>query len=320
MSRVRALRADDANAVMTAAATTFPPGNPYGVLGFGFGRRTRSGRTSQTRCLNAYVLHKHAEPEHPVPAIAVDAIGLVVKPNVVGVGSFPKAHDAGPINPPMTGLYPGAAILAQGRVPQFGGVACVLGDASGPTHLLTAGHLFPTGQVNVEVLGAMRGGPRVVIGRLAVDLLDQPFSAMAFPMDAALVALTPQGVQIVQRSSEGPRLADVLDTDAMSAIAVTAFLATAHDFSHPTTTLDGPVTIELSSKARDTYTVSQGIGTHAAITNEGDSGTILFNGRSESALAVGICVGELGSMAVCEPVVRALAVLRQGTGLSLLLQ
>jgi hypothetical protein len=302
---------------MAAAEAMFPPDNPYGVLAFGFGRKIRSGRTSRTRCLNVYVLQKHVAPERPVPPVVVESAGLTLRPDVIGVGVPPRPHDGDAIAPPMTGLYPGAAILVRGRVSEFGGVACVLGDAGGPTHVLTAGHLFPSGQPGVEVLGARRGGPRVVVGNLVANLLDQPFPSMTFPIDAALVALTFDGVQIASASTEGPRIADVLDGDAMRGIAVMAFLPTSHDFSHGTTTLDGPVTVHMSAAARGTYTVRQALGTHAAVTNDGDSGTIFFNGHSDSALVAGLCVGEFGPMSVCEPFVRALTILREGTGLQL---
>jgi len=311
----RRLRKSDWAPLMDAARTHFPPGNKYGVLGFGIHRKTTAGRTSSEPALNAYVVHKHEQPKHPVPLIRVKKLGLSVRPDVIGVGANPRSH-AG-FTPPFTGLYPGAAIRAQGRVVEFGGVACLLGDATGPTHLLTAGHLFASGQAQTPVFSGRRAAPPLVVGTLAVNLLDQPFAFMTEPLDVALVALNPAGVRLAAASSDGPKLTGSVAADAAGGLEVTAFLPTAHDASRATATLAGPVEVQMDSSARGTYTVSGALGTEAVVTNSGDSGTILYNGERGDALAVGICVGQFGAMSVFEPLARALGVLRQGTELEL---
>lgn len=313
--RGRRLRKGDWARVMDAARTQFAPGNGYGVLGFGIDRKTTAGVRTREPALNAYVVHKHERPEHPVPLVRVARLGLSVRPDVIGVGASPRLH-AG-FTPPFTGLYPGAAIRAQGRVVEFGGVACLLGDDTGPTHLLTAGHLFPSGQARVAVFAGRRAGLPLVVGALAVNLLDQPFAFMSAPLDVALVALNPAGKRLAAASDDGPKLTGSVPADAAGELEVTAFLPTAHDCSRTTTTLAGPLDVQMESAARGSYTVSGALGTAAVVTNAGDSGTILYNGERDDALAVGVCVGQFGAMSVFEPLARALGVLRQGTELEL---
>lgn len=315
--KTRRLRKSDWAPLMAAARAHFPPGNEYGVVGFGIDRKVTAGSRSSELTLNAYVVHKHERPKHPVPLVRVKKLGLSMRPDVIGVGAHPRTH-AG-FTPPFTGLYPGAAIRAQGRVVEFGGVACLLGDDTGPTHLLTAGHLFATGQTQVPVFSGRRDGPALVVGSLTLNLLDQPFAFMTEPLDVALVTLNPAGVRLAAASSDGPKLTGSVPADAAGGLEVTAFLPTAHDASRGTTTLSGPVEVQMDSSARGTYTVSGALGTEAVVTNSGDSGTILYNGERADALAVGVCVGQFGAMSVFEPLARALGVLRQGTELKLAL-
>lgn len=303
--------------VMAAARRQFGPDNPYGVEAFGIDRKVTCGRRLHTSALNVYVVHKQAAPARAVPTLLVRGRGLRVRPDVVGVGAQPTGHDARRFAAPLLGLYAGAAIHVHGRVRQFGGVACLLGDGARPTHLLTAGHLFPKRQPNVEVLAARRGEAPSVIGRLQVNLLDAPFAELEHPLDVALVALTPRGVRMAEASQEGPRLRDFAAGDTLAGAPVSAFLPTAHDCSRPTELLDGPLDAQMRSAARGLYFVRQVVGTRAAISNPGDSGTILYNGPLAAALAVGICVGQFGAMTIFEPFERALLALRAGTELPL---
>jgi hypothetical protein len=302
---------------MAAARRQFGPGNPYGVQAFGIDRKVTCGRRLRTSALNVYVVHKQAAPTRAVPPLIVRSRGLRVRPDVVGVGAQPTGHDAKRFAPPLLGLYAGAAIHVQGRVRQFGGVTCLLGDGARPTHLLTAGHLFPKRQPNVEVLAARRGEAPSVIGRLQVNLLDAPFPELEHPLDVALVALTPRGVRMAEASQDGPKLCDFVASDTLAGAEVSAFLPTAHDCSRPTELLDGPLDAQMRSAARGVYFVQQVVGTRAAISNPGDSGTILYNGPLSAAFAVGICVGQFGAMTIFEPFERALLALRAGTGLPL---
>lgn len=303
--------------VLAAARRRFGKDNPYGIRAFGIDRRVKEGRRLGESALNVYVVHKQAEPEQRVPALVLRARGLTVRPDVVGVGAEPEGHDGARFSPPLLGLYPGAAIHVQGRVRQFGGVACLLGQGGRATHLLTAGHLFPTRQSGVEVLAGRRGEPPSVIGRLQVNLLDAPFGGVDHPLDVALVALTPRGMQMAEQSKDGVRLNDFIASDALAGADVNAFLPTAHDCSRATELLEGPLDAQMRSGARGVYFVQQVVGTRAVITNPGDSGTILFNGPLNAASAVGICVGQFGAMSIFEPFERALTALQEGTALPL---
>jgi hypothetical protein len=216
----------------------------------------------------------------------------------------------------MLGLYAGAAIRASGTIPEYGGVACLLGDGEATTHFLTAGHLFPPGRTNVDVVGGLRGRPPLVVGRLVANLLDQPYASMEFPIDVALVRLTAAGARVASVSHDGPTLQDFIPSDEASDIEVKAFLPTAHDYSRPTITLNGPLDAQMQSPTRGVYFVRNVIGTHAVITHRGDSGTILCDADS-GALAVGICVGQLGAISIFEPVARALTLLRENTDVAL---
>lgn len=300
--------------IMQAARKAFPAGNRYGVRAFGIDRKAKAGRRTREAALNTYVVRKLADPRHLVPKIAVPSRRLSVNPDVVGIGVEGKVHDTGQ-PPPMLGLYAGATIRVEGPIREFGGVACLLGNTT-PTHLLTAGHLFPRNRSSVEVTGGLRARPPVVVGRLLENLLDAPFPSMPFPMDVALVELTSAGARLASLAAGGPELADFVPSDETSNIEVKAFLPTAHDFSRPTETLDGPLDAEIRSPIRGDYFVRDVIGTHAVITHKGDSGTILCDAAS-GKFAIGVCVGQVGSMSVFEPLERALSLLRDSTGLPL---
>jgi hypothetical protein len=311
------MRKSDWPHVMAAARRKFGPANPYGVCAFGIDRKVTLGRTLSARALNVYVVHKHPKPERVVPTLVLRGGRLRVRPDVIGVGVQPRVHEASQIGPPMLGLYPGAVIHAHGRISQFGGVASLLGVGNGPSHLLTAGHLFPTNQRNVEVLAALRGGAPTVVGALVTNLLDAPFADVGHALDVALVALNADGIRIARQSQDGPQLKGFIGSDADGGIDVSAFLSTAHDCSRATTTLDGPLDAHMQSPARGVYLVQQVVGTRAVITNPGDSGTILYNGSLSAASAVGVCVGQFGAMSIFEPFDRALSALRARTGLLL---
>lgn len=313
----RTLRKADWPHVMEAARRKFGAGNPYGVVAFGIDRKVTSGQRLSTSALNVYVVQKQEAPARAAPALVLRNRGLRVRPDVVGVGVEPRGHEASRVAPPLLGLYAGAAIRVQGRVRQFGGVACLLGHGGRASHFVTAGHLFPTRQPNVEVLGARRGEPPGVIGRLQVNLLDARFPGMDHPLDVALVALNPRGVRMVEASQDGPQLRDFIGSDALAGADVSAFLPTAHDCSRATELLDGPLDAQMRSAARGVYFVQQVLATRAVITNPGDSGTILYNGSLSAASAVGICVGQFGAMSIFEPFERALTVLQEGTALPL---
>jgi hypothetical protein len=55
------------------------------------------------------------------------------------------------------------------------------------------------------------------------------------------------------------------------------------------------------------------VATRALVTNPGDSGTIFFD-ATNSAIAMGMCVGQLGNQSIFEPFDRAVRSCRQLTG------
>jgi hypothetical protein len=313
----RTLKKADFPLVMEAARRKFGPGNPYGVQAFGIDRRVTRGRRLRSAALNVYVVHKHAAPERAVPEVTVRGGKLKVRPDVIGVGADPQGHEVSRIAPPLLGLYAGAAIQVGGRIPRFGGVACILGSGGSPTHFVTAGHLFAPKRARTPVLGGRRGERPRVVGTLQLNLLDLPLPGLAFPLDVALIELNADGARLVSLSQDGPRLRDVLGSDTVAGAEVNAFLPTAHDCSRMTEILDGPLDAQMRSVARGVYRVQQVLGTRAVITNPGDSGTVLYNGALNTASAVGLCVGQFGAMSIFEPLDRALLALEQATALPL---
>ena len=310
----RRIRRADISAIMESARKTFGDGNAHGVLGFGIDRKVIAGRRVSERALNVYVAHKQATPDQPVAPLEVPERDLVVVPNVVGIGPSPNAHDSG-FKPPMTGVYAGAAIHSEATIKQFGGVAAVLGNGpQEPTHLLTSGHLFSAGGGRVAVTGGVPGSAQPQqIGTLELNLLDGPQPDGTAAIDAALVQLTPAGASAAVASTEGPRLREDAPDDELFSIEVLAFLPTTHDRSNATTTQDGPTDVFMTSPARGTYAVRGVVATRSLVTNPGDSGTIFID-ETNSGIALGICVGQLGTTSIFEPFDRALRFLRQLTG------
>src|SRR5205085_1640635 len=120
--------------------------NRYGVYAFGIGARTRRGRRRE-RTLVVYIVRKLVTPKHRVPPISFRHGGrtVTITPDVVATGGAMRACDG--TDSTYTGLHAGAAIAigSGGTRAVTGGIACLIGRGDGPTHLLTAGHLFPPG-------------------------------------------------------------------------------------------------------------------------------------------------------------------------------
>jgi len=301
-------------AVMNAAAKAFPPGNRFGVFAFGIGPRVAKGRETRTTTLNVYVRHKHAKVAPPVRSLSV-RVGsrrIQVRPDVIATGRLPRANDAA--SAIFTGVHTGAAIWAGAQSPQAGGIACLLGG-DGPTHLVTAGHIFERNAKGTPVFCASEpGGALQQVGTLAANLLDMQVDGMSFPIDAAAVLLTPAGQALAQQGGGAVVLKDSVPTSNVGAVASRAFLPTSNDYSRPTQTLVGPVTAHMKGGARPAaYTVTNVIGTAFAVTREGDSGTTLVS-TTQPSLGLGICVGEFQMMSLFEPLERAVTFLAQALG------
>jgi hypothetical protein len=179
----------------------------------------------------------------------------------------------------------------------IGGIACVLGDATGPTHIVTAGHLFFPAGVGTAVYAGLPGQPWLVIGKLARNLLDEPRA-----VDGALIELTPLGRRIALQTRElmlegklklpapaGAR--DVLPNER-----VYGFPSTRGEWTAPTDVepLD-PSMFHLFAPRRGTFTVQSGLRTVHALTNRGDSGSGLLVEQDQETLLVGLCSGGDGS-------------------------
>jgi hypothetical protein len=289
--------------VLAAARSQFTERNPHGVYAFGIGPHIRRGRARRQVTLNVYVKRKLDEPRAPVPELSVQ-VGkrtFTVKPNVVATGKRPRAAMAAP--GAFTGLHPGAAISTQGALAGRGAVACLLSAGSGPSHALTAGHLFAPGAQGAAVFAARSTtSPVVQVGAVIANFLDTD------NVDAAVVRLNRAGIAMV--TDGGPSLADFLAESSIFAKAATAFLASTNDFSRETTTSVGPMDALLTAPTRGTFWVRGAVGTDGEVTNLGDSGTILCSGASNQ-FAVGTCSGIFGAHSVFEPFERVLTLVQQ---------
>jgi hypothetical protein len=286
------------NPVMGAARALFGKRNHYGVVAFGIGPRIRRGRPSEEHALNVYVIRKEEKPRLEVPELSfsVGRSTWTVMPNVIATGKRPRASLGGA--PRYSGVHPGATITMRGTTPGRGALGCILSRGNGPTHALTAGHLFTSGSIGSSVFAATSpAAPVRAIGTLVANYLDSSEA------DAALIELNPTGVAMV--NTNGPRLSDFIGFDGSFLKLVRAFLATGNDFSREVSTGDGPMDALLSAPTRGTFLSRNTIPTDGEITNSGDSGTILCTGASNQ-FAVGLCSGALGAHSVFVPFSRAL--------------
>lgn len=303
---VRRLSAEKWPAVMAAAGELFGPDNPYDVVAFGIGPKRTGGRTLGYQTLVVYVERKEQQPSRPVPAVHFVHQGRSyrVQPDVRGVGRGPGPSYGSGLA--FSGLHPGAAISVDGRF--SGGVACLLGDGSGPSHLLTAGHIFPPGGAGTPVFAADSGtSADVHCGTLVRNLLDEAPLAGGYQLDVALVQLTSAGDGLVLAPGLiGPALAAISETVDTHNCQAQAFCPTTGDYSATVTTAWVPIVAQMV--AADTghrYTVGDVIQTDHAITAPGDSGTILFS-LTAPPRALGLCVGGFQGFSLFEPLARAL--------------
>lgn len=303
-------------AALRAARRAFPAANPYGVLGFGISRVRRRGRRLTHTSLTIYVEKKLARPERPVPPLVFTDAGKRVRlaPDVRATGRQALAHAA--VATRFTGLHPGAPIKVG---IEWGGVGCLLTVDGTPTHLLTCGHLFESDAQGTAVFAG--DGPQATqIGRLVANLLDDSTLArsdLAFPMDAALVELTPQGTDLASSTASRLPVGGIRES-GLFGLDVQAFLATANDFSEVTTTGAGAVDFPgMNSEVRGLYPVQHVLKTNGALTQPGDSGTILLTTESPRR-AVGTCIGAVGTaMSLFEPFSRSIPSLAEATSLPL---
>lgn len=316
---LRRIRPEHQRAAVEAAAAAFPPGNPHGVFGVAIQRRRVRGRELGYPTLALFVERKLDDPRAAIEPIVFRhrRAALAVLPDVVATGSEAAASRGA--RAVFTGLHPGAAIrIASGRR-CAGGVACLLTLDDRPTHLLTAGHLFPPGSGSVAVRAA--SGPRgaeVDVGRLARNLLD----ASGRGIDVALVGLTEQGIDMAIQSARPSRAPVLRATPFVSAFVDAArlkvYLSRTGDYQPLRTASIGPSVFQLRSDCRPPHRVADVIATDFANNTRGNSGTILMTdedpvGGAMIGSAVGVAIGFAGAMSLHEPLDRALRAIRSAT-------
>ena len=312
------LQAQHARAVVEAAADAFAPGNPHGVVGAAVGPKRVRGRPTSELALIVFVPRKVDRPPAPVGPVTFMHRGArrEVMPDVVATG-----HRAGSVarhQPAFNGLYAGCSIQARSTKVVAGAVACLLGPSSGPTHLLTAGHLFAPGATNAKVEAAPGPQePAVVVGRLVRSLLDDPGAGA--PLDAALVALTPAGRRLALAGGKSPRLPRLapasFDTRHVATAWLRVFLPSTGDY---VARLEGDFRLNFyhaDSPFGGTQTLHNVIETGFVRNVDGDSGTILMTDDDGAvSRAVGIVVGHAGASSLHIPVDVALSQLAPELG------
>lgn len=303
---------------MKAAVEAYPPHNSYGVLGLSIQPKRVLGRARSTWTLAAFIRRKELEPSNPVRAVRFEHNGQLfeVKPDVVAMGRETVAASGHEAN--YSGLHAGAAIRIGTGSACVGGVACLLGKGAGPTHLLTAGHLFPVGATNAAVLAAIApGAAPQVVGRLELNLLERSSAAA----DIALVKLTTEGRQLAQSSGTAstlPRLLpDPFDAGSIGGVGLRVWLPLRGEFEGDLSGVFQLNSFTVSSGCRAAHRVENVILTGFAQNTEGNSGTVLMSDdHSGTCLgqAVGVAIGFAGSQSLHEPIDRALGNIAQDTG------
>jgi hypothetical protein len=284
--------------VIEGARRTFGAGNRFGVRAYAIGPCVREGRRLRALTLNAYVVRKSDEARIQIPTLSIEVGRKTwhVTPNVIATGKRPRASAGG--SPHFTGLHPGAPITVGGPVPGRGAIGCILGKSGEPTHMLTAGHVFPPAALGAKVFaGRSPNSPVSAVGKLVANFLDDE------GVDAALLELNATGVGLVNK--QGPRLSDFVSEVSCFDKLVRSFLAVTNDFSREVVTGPHGMDVHLSAPTRGVFLVKNVIPTDGEITNSGDSGTVLCAGAGNQ-LAVGICAGALGQHSVFEPTARVL--------------
>jgi hypothetical protein len=285
---------------MEAAREVFVPGNPQGVFAFGIAPRITRGVPSRWLTLNAYVQRKQRKPQARIEPLSFRARGATytLLPNVVGTGKTAKPTHGE--EQAFDGLYPGAAIRVDGPPRGYGGVACFVGSGGQATHFVTAGHLFAPDAVGQSVFAAADPDASVVeVGTLALNLLDTS------SVDAAIVTLTDEGIELLAASTGGPALKGVLGEPSVWDTQACMYSPLTLDFSRAVFTNKGPLDAFLDAEPRGAYQVRDAVGTDGSISEQGDSGSILCAGLNNE-LALGICVGEFKAQSIFVPVARAL--------------
>lgn len=317
----RRLRPEHFRPAMRAAVAAFPDANPHGVFGIAIERRRVRGRPCGYSTLSLFVERKQDDPGSAIEPIVFRHRGgrFAVVPDVVATGQAAVAS-RGPV-PAFTGLHAGAAIRVTAGHRCAGGITCLLTADGRPTHLLTAGHLFPdsAGAFAVTASTGQRGS-EVEVGRLSVNLLDRPGQTA---IDVALVALNRDGIAMAIESAARPRMprlrARPFDSLFVEAARLRLFLPRTGDYQPVRSARNRPNRFRVVTGCRPPHTVTDVITSDFANNTVGNSGTILMTDEGEigsngASSAVGAAIGFSGAMSLHEPLDRALRELRAETG------
>ncbi len=294
--------------LMSAALDEFGPGNPYGVYAIGIGSKRRNGESLHYRTLTAFVERKLAAPENPVPAIHFESGGneWTCVPDIIATGQRACVENGRAVH--FNGLFPGASIALRDVFHRVGGVGALVSVApnKGPTHLITAGHLFFPRSPGTPIYCALGAGQAVrEVGGLTANLLDSTHAGNN-PLDAALVALNELGRGFALETR--PRNEIRRFAKNYHGQRAQAFRPTTGDYSQSTVMSTSPFAAHISADARpNSYIVRDVVHTSFPITISGDSGTILSTNLSSGlGDGVGICVGRHGQASLFEPFARML--------------
>lgn len=211
-----------------------------------------------------------------------------------------------------TGIHPSALIVAA----HPGRVTCLLGDLRAPTHLLTAGHIFPAPSRPGSPLfsGASAHDLADLIGVLVHNFLDQPPAALGFPLDAALVELTSRGAQLAllgRSSHRGSHRGVHVPTTQPSSWRTRLH----HDHGRDPSAIVATATrgsgrIPGGSSRYGFYEARDVISTDHVVQAE-DAGALLLEVGAELPACLGLCIGSgrtsHGERALFEPLDRLIA-------------
>lgn len=318
MSRnLKSLKPEQFAAAIEATFEAYPRGNAAGVFGACIQRKRTHGRRQRIWTVAVFVERKQLQPSQPVQPLRFrlgeEWVELV--PDVVATGR--RAAGAAGQSSHFTGLHAGAALRVDSGHSCAGGVACLLTKGSEPTHLVTAGHVFPEGSHDVPVLAALSSASHAKrVGKLSHNLLDGRAG-----MDVALVELTEDGIEMAKHSGAAPRLPrllpDPFNTAFVASASLRVFLPTTGDYQGH---LEGQFHFNrftLESGCRPDHEVRNVITTGFAHNAPGNSGTILMTDgptSGPSGQGVGVAVGFAGDLSLHEPLDKALERLRAEVG------
>ncbi len=316
--RLTTLHPEHFEDALQAAIAAYPAGNDSGVFGVSVRRRTSKGRRHRQRTVALFVSRKQFAPSVAVAPLRFRSGNgwFEVVPDVVATGR--EAVAGAGSAPSFTGLHAGAAMRVDFGLHCVGGVACLLAEHSEPSHLLTAGHLFPSGSGLVPVLASRSPlDPPEAIGVLETNFLEAQVSFM----DVALVRLNAAGTQMALQSGMAPSLPRLESQPFPSGLVqntwLRVFLPLTGDY---VSDLSGELPhnqFNVQSGCRGAHVVRNVIETAFSHNTEGNSGTILLSDDRSGGVrgqGVGIAVAFAGGTSLYEPLDRAISLSTSAVG------